>query len=196
MLYKIKQLNEWVPADRNDLSREEFGKIFEDLANDFYLTDPDYMFDEYTLDELYERTVNGESWNVSGSTSSPSGSGSGNEWTYTVDGKTTSDVNEVLDIVKNKYGADAIQSYEELIIAQREEKQEELALLKEELEQYEDIIFDNEVYFEMTFENDADSLEDIIDNMLADDMDVFDIQELLQEQKLLFDTTSFERQGH
>ena len=48
----------------------------------------------------------------------------------------------------------------------------------------------------MTFENDADSLEDIIDNMLADDMDVFDIQELLQEQKLLFDTTSFERQGH
>ena len=45
----------------------------------------------------------------------------------------------------------------------------------------------------MTFENDADSLEDIIDNMLADDMDVFDIQELLQEQKLLFDTTSFER---
>ena len=189
-------MNDWVPADRNDLSREEFGKIFEDLANDFYLTDPDYMFDEYTLDELYERSVNGESWNVSGSTSSPSGSGSGNEWTYTVDGKTTSDVNEVLDIVKNKYGADAIQSYEELIIAQREEKQEELALLKEELEQYEDIIFDNEVYFEMTFENDADSLEDIIDNMLADDMDVFDIQELLQEQKLLFDTTSFERQGH
>ena len=117
MLYKIKQLNDWVPADRNDLSREEFGKIFEDLANDFYLTDPDYMFDEYTLDELYERTVNGESWNVSGSASSPTGSSSSNEWTYTVDGKTTSDVNEVIDIVKNKYGADAIQSYEELVIA-------------------------------------------------------------------------------
>ena len=43
-------------------------------------------------------------------------------------------MNEVLDIVKNKYGADAIQSYEELVIAQREQKQEELALLKEELE--------------------------------------------------------------
>ena len=66
MLYKIKQLNEWVPTEGDDLSREEFGKIFEDLANDFYLTDPDFMFDEYTLDELYERTVNGQSWNVGG----------------------------------------------------------------------------------------------------------------------------------